>query len=81
LAKLHSLLGLGVNAICPGTVDTPLLRRTSSAEDESKYVSGQAIKRLARPEEMANAAAWLCSDEASFVTGAAMPIDGGYTAH
>jgi NAD(P)-dependent dehydrogenase (short-subunit alcohol dehydrogenase family) len=77
----YATAGIRVNAVCPGTIDTPLLRHTSSAEDEARYVSGQAIKRFGKPQEIANAVTWLCSDEASFVTGVAMPVDGGYTAH
>ncbi|WP_135365664.1 glucose 1-dehydrogenase [Halosimplex halophilum] len=74
--------GVRVNAVCPGVIDTPMVRRSSS-EDGSAQID-QAIAatptgRLGEPEEIGDAAVWLCSDDASFVTGEAMTIDGGYT--
>ncbi len=80
VALEYAEAGIRVNAVCPGTIDTPLLRRTSSATDEAKYIGGQAIKRFGKPQEIASAVAWLCSDEAAFVTGVAFPVDGGYVA-
>lgn len=71
-----------VNCLCPGAVDTPLLRRfTGGAEraDEDLTALGKRspLGRVARPEEIAAAALFLVSDEASFVTGVALPVDGG----
>lgn len=76
----YAQAGIRINAVCPGTIDTPLLGAGTTPELEAQYVAGQAIKRLGRPEEIANAVAWLCSDEASFVTGVPMPVDAGYVA-
>lgn len=77
--------GIRVNAICPGTVDTPGLRRgaaNTSADPEAAlrgYLALQPMKRFGTPEEIANAVLFLASDEASFVTGENLVVDGGYT--
>ena len=85
LALDYATQNIRVNALCPGIVDTPMLRWGASQEadpDEAlgRYSVEQPIGRLATPEECAYAALWLVSDEASFVTGVAMPVDGGLTA-
>jgi NAD(P)-dependent dehydrogenase (short-subunit alcohol dehydrogenase family) len=74
--------GIRVNAVCPGVVDTPMVERFTGGDEEAmtQTVAPQAIKRPARPEEIADAVVWLCSDDASFVTGVPMPVDGGYVA-
>lgn len=77
--------GIRVNALCPGIIDTPMLKRftDSMADPEAAwqtYSGAQPIGRLGTPEECADAALWLCSDEASFITGVALPVDGGFTA-
>lgn len=74
--------GIRVNAICPGSVDTPMLRgfMQGSPEAERMILRGQPGGRLGRPEEIAEAAVWLCSDRASFVTGESMLVDGGAVA-
>ena len=71
-----------VNAVCPGVFETPLLEKVIAErpEREKLYLDAQPIGRLGRPEELAAAVVWLCSDEASVVTGHAFPVDGGYTA-
>jgi NAD(P)-dependent dehydrogenase (short-subunit alcohol dehydrogenase family) len=72
-----------VNAICPGVVDTPMPRQIN-AEAGEEFMRGleeiHVAKRLARPEEIVAVAVFLASDEASFVTGAAIPVDSGVTA-
>jgi NAD(P)-dependent dehydrogenase (short-subunit alcohol dehydrogenase family) len=69
-----------VNAVCPGSIRTPMVERTMAAGTTEKALAApQAIKRLGRPEEIAAAVVWLCSDAASFVTGVVMPVDGGWT--
>jgi NAD(P)-dependent dehydrogenase (short-subunit alcohol dehydrogenase family) len=73
------------NAICPGGVSTPMSdKHLASFEDKEaamKLLTGrQLIKRYARPEEIANVAVFLASDEASFMTGAVVPVEAGHTA-
>ena len=70
-----------VNCICPGPTDTPLIRASRSLEDLQAFVEAQPIGRLGLPEEIAAAALFLASDAASFVTGVAMPVDGGQSAY
>jgi len=73
-----------INAICPVFTVTPLfdpeVMEKISAGLSNKLKSGIPMKRFADPIEMANTILWLCSDKASFVTGHAMPVDGGLTA-
>ncbi|MDZ7711868.1 MAG: SDR family oxidoreductase [Rhodovibrio sp.] len=78
----YATQGVRVNAIAPGGVDTPLIRATTCATDEGKaLIEGlHPMKRLAQPSEMAGTALYLCSAAASFVTGAVIPVDGGWTA-
>jgi NAD(P)-dependent dehydrogenase (short-subunit alcohol dehydrogenase family) len=71
-----------VNAVCPGIIDTQM---TQGAEEESsdeldQLTQMQPLGRRGTPEEIANAVVWLASEEASFVTGNAYPVEGGYTA-
>ncbi|AWN45398.1 oxidoreductase [Methylobacterium terrae] len=75
--------GIRVNAVCPGTIDTPMVARMVAERPEAmaEILRKQPIGRLGRPEEVAAAVLWLCSDAASFVVGVALPVDGGYTAH
>jgi NAD(P)-dependent dehydrogenase (short-subunit alcohol dehydrogenase family) len=72
-----------INAVCPGTIDTPMVSSMleSQAEAMTQILSEQSIGRLGRAEEIAASVLWLCSDGASFVIGAALPVDGGFTAH
>lgn len=74
--------GIRVNAICPGPTQRTLLNEYLTGlkpEEQERMKSGIPMKRVADPEEMAEAVIWLCSDAASFVTGHLMPIDGGMT--
>lgn len=74
--------GVRVNAICPGTISTPMVERMASAGefDPAAAAAGVPLGRLGRPEEIAAAVLWLCSDASSYVTGVALPVDAGYTA-
>ncbi len=77
--------GIRVNAVCPGIVDTPMLESffeqlPDSERARQEFATAQPLGRLARPEECAAAALFLASEAASFITGVALPVDGGFTA-
>ncbi len=73
--------GVRVNALCPGFVYTPLTKRlTDDPESLKLLVEKHPMGRLGQPAEVAAAALFLASDEASFITGVCLPVDGGYTA-
>jgi NAD(P)-dependent dehydrogenase (short-subunit alcohol dehydrogenase family) len=73
--------GVRVNALCPGFVRTSLTRLLTEDPERLRDLEARhPMGRLALPEEIAHAALFLASDEASFVTGACLPVDGGYTA-
>ena len=77
----HAKDNVRVNAIAPGPTDTPMLRDNVTEEFLKKFVLDTIpMKRLAQPSEMAAAVLFLASDEASFITGAVFPVDGGQTA-
>ncbi|MCY4402602.1 MAG: glucose 1-dehydrogenase [Candidatus Poribacteria bacterium] len=70
-----------VNCICPGFVETPLVAGVvKTPEEYQKLADKHPLRRLGQPEEIAYGALYLASDESAFVTGIALPIDGGYTA-
>lgn len=74
--------GIRINSVCPGVIETPLVARLKTESDgafEQFAFSMTPMGRLGLPEEIAAAVAWLCSDAASFVTGAHLTVDGGYT--
>ena len=74
--------GIRVNAVCPGVIKTPMIDRFTGKkkEAEKKFEDQEPIGRMGEPEEVANAILWLCSPEASFVTGHVMAVDGGWVA-
>jgi NAD(P)-dependent dehydrogenase (short-subunit alcohol dehydrogenase family) len=74
--------GIRINDVCPGVVDTPLLEGMVAGRPKlaARLDEVEPIGRKARPEEIAEAVVWLCSDAASFVTGCSMSVDGGLTA-
>ncbi len=70
-----------VNCICPGFVETPLVAGVvRTPEEYQKLANKHPMRRLGQPDEIAYGALYLASDESAFVTGIALPIDGGYTA-
>ena len=74
-----------VNAVAPGLTDTPLVRawireQPDPARFEAGLVESVPLGRLARPEDVAQAIVYLASDESAHLTGASIPVDGGYTA-
>ena len=74
--------GIRVNAVCPGVINTPMIDRivAGDAEAEAQFTALEPVGRMGSPAEVAQAVVWLCSDSASFVTGIAMPVDGGFVA-
>jgi meso-butanediol dehydrogenase / (S,S)-butanediol dehydrogenase / diacetyl reductase len=81
LSTDHAPDGIRVNAICPGTIETPPVQRMMNDPTiRDAFVRASSLRRLGRPDEIANGAVWLASDESSFVTGEALVIDGGWRA-
>ena len=86
VARDYVARGIRCNALCPARVHTPFvdgfLARTYPGREQEMFdrlSAAQPIGRMGRPEEVAAFAAFLCSDEAAFITGAALDIDGGFT--
>ncbi|AUX09542.1 3-oxoacyl-[acyl-carrier protein] reductase [Halalkaliarchaeum desulfuricum] len=73
--------GVRVNAVCPGVIETPMVERTQEEDPETmeQTIAATPIDRLGQPEEIASAVVWLCSEDASFVTGESLVVDGGYS--
>ncbi len=78
----YAAQGIRINAICPGIIDTEMMRRFTGGTEEGRaaVIAQEPIGRMGRPEEIAAAVVWLCSDEAAFTIGHAMVVDGGQTA-
>jgi len=74
--------GLRINAVCPGVIKTPMVDRITGKDKavEKQYEAMEPVGRMGAPEEVAESIVWLCSDAASFVTGHALAVDGGWTA-
>lgn len=85
MALDYAKQGIRVNAVCPGGVDTPLTQLPSTATQEQRDAAAKMaatlhpLGRMGRPEEIANAVLFLASEQASFITGHCMVVDGGYT--
>src|SRR4051795_2766513 len=77
----YAAQNLRVNAICPGYIDTPMMGRFTggTAEGRAKVIAEEPVGRMGKPEEIAAAVVFLCSDASAFVVGHAMVIDGGQT--
>jgi NAD(P)-dependent dehydrogenase (short-subunit alcohol dehydrogenase family) len=78
-AMEYARSGIRVNAVCPAVIDTDMAQRGFS-EMWDVVVNMHPVGRVGKPEEVADAVVWLCSDRASFVTGHALPVDGGWVA-
>ncbi|HEV8713377.1 MAG TPA: SDR family oxidoreductase [Candidatus Binatia bacterium] len=74
--------GIRVNAVCPGVIKTPMVDRITGqrAGRAERMAAAEPVGRMGKPEEIAEAVVWLCSEAASFVTGLPMPVDGGIIA-
>ena len=70
-----------VNAVCPGVIQTPMIDRFTGGDPKviQQLVAGEPMDRLGQPEEIAETVVFLCSDAASFITGQAIAVDGGWT--
>ncbi|MBT7076096.1 MAG: glucose 1-dehydrogenase [Pelagibacterales bacterium] len=95
-ASKHAVIGLSktaaveyatknirINAVCPGFINTPMLDRLIGIKDnkiKDKFIQLVPNRRMAEPEEIGETVAWLLSDKSSYITGSALPIDGGWTA-
>jgi NAD(P)-dependent dehydrogenase (short-subunit alcohol dehydrogenase family) len=84
MAMDYGRRGIRVNAVCPGFIDTPLFRSVVGGEQfpekyRERIREQHKLGRFGRPEEIAGAALFLASDDASFVTGVALPVDGGFS--
>jgi NAD(P)-dependent dehydrogenase (short-subunit alcohol dehydrogenase family) len=81
-ALAYAKTGIRVNAVCPGVIKTEMIRRVIEEYPSMKdYLANRApMGRLGEPNEIAQVVVWLCSDESSFITGVALPVDGGWTA-
>jgi NAD(P)-dependent dehydrogenase (short-subunit alcohol dehydrogenase family) len=77
----YAAKNIRINAVCPGYIDTPMMGRFTGGtpEGRAKVIAEEPVGRMGKPEEIAEAVVWLCSDAASFVVGHAMVIDGGQT--
>jgi NAD(P)-dependent dehydrogenase (short-subunit alcohol dehydrogenase family) len=78
----YAASNIRVNAICPGIIDTPMMDRFSGGTNEgrARVIAQEPVGRMGKPEEIASAVLWLCSDAAAFMVGHAMVMDGGQTA-
>lgn len=80
-ALAYAQRNVRVNAVCPGYIETPMIAGATGNEAGRRFIESlHPMGRLGRPEEVAAAAAFLASDDASFVTGTTLAVDGGYTA-
>lgn len=78
----NAKLGVRVNAVCPGVIHTPMIDRFAQGDPETmnQLAQTEPIGRMGTPDEIAESVVWLCSDSASFVTGQALAVDGGWVA-
>jgi NAD(P)-dependent dehydrogenase (short-subunit alcohol dehydrogenase family) len=78
----YAQAGIRVNAVCPGVIDTEMIERFTGGQPEATAAMTELepLGRMGRPEEIADAVVWLCSDRSSFTTGQAIAVDGGFVA-
>ncbi|MGR8919587.1 MAG: SDR family NAD(P)-dependent oxidoreductase [Gammaproteobacteria bacterium] len=82
VALEYAARGIRVNAVCPGFIETPMLERVTDASVKirDQLIAAVPMRRVAQPQEIGDAVAWLMSDKSSYVTGVALPVDGGWVA-
>lgn len=78
----YATRNIRINAVCPGAIETPMLQRymQGSEDGRAQMIAAEPMARIGRPEEIAEAVLWLCGAGASFTTGQALAVDGGWTA-
>jgi NAD(P)-dependent dehydrogenase (short-subunit alcohol dehydrogenase family) len=77
VAKEVASFGITVNAVCPGLMDTQMVRDTTTKEELENFVNSFPIQRIGLPEEVGDLVVFLCSERASYITGASIDINGG----
>jgi 3-oxoacyl-[acyl-carrier protein] reductase len=77
VAKEVAPFGITVNAVCPGLIDTEMVRKTTSQKELEGFLASFPIERIGTPEEVGDLVVFLCSDKASYITGASLDINGG----
>jgi 3-oxoacyl-[acyl-carrier protein] reductase len=77
VAKEVAPMGITVNAVCPGLIDTKMARETTTFEELEKYIGSFPVGRLGTPEEIGHLVLFLCSEAAAYITGASIDINGG----
>jgi NAD(P)-dependent dehydrogenase (short-subunit alcohol dehydrogenase family) len=77
----YAKANIRINAVCPGIIDTPMMDRFSGGTPagRQRVIDQEPVGRMGRPEEIASAVMWLCSDDAAFTVGHALVVDGGQT--
>ncbi|MEV6849390.1 SDR family oxidoreductase [Actinoplanes sp. NPDC051411] len=77
----YAAAGVRVNAVCPGIIETPMMDRFSGGTEagRQRVIGQEPVGRMGRPEEIASAVLWLCSDLGAFTVGHALVVDGGQT--
>lgn len=74
----HGKDNIRVNAVCPGLIETQLVSDGKAGKEDDFYIQKTALRRNGRPKEIASVVAMLCSEHSSFITGVALPVDGGF---
>jgi NAD(P)-dependent dehydrogenase (short-subunit alcohol dehydrogenase family) len=77
----YAAAGVRINAVCPGIIETPMMDRFSGGTEQGRQrvIGQEPVGRMGRPEEIASAVLWLCSDLGAFTVGHALVVDGGQT--
>jgi NAD(P)-dependent dehydrogenase (short-subunit alcohol dehydrogenase family) len=82
IALDYAKANIRVNSVCPGVINTPMIERFTGGDPEAlkAFTATEPVGRLGEPSEIADAVVYLCTDQASFITGINMPVDGGFIA-